>query len=171
MAEYVVSIEGAPRGTYTKVRGVLGDPDSWDYAKPEFTFTGSSETLETVLAFAGVTLVAGELESESEPEPEPELIVEVEEVPVAISASLPSPEPAPPPTPEPEPEPEPTPEPKEPAKPNWIGWRLWAGGTLVTRGSLAPQEDATGVYDRFRDLEGVTHAEVSDGETVVKHPA
>ena len=87
MPTYIVSIEDAPTGTYTKVRTILGDPKVWDYNKPHFTFEGDDDLLAAVLTVEGVSIVGADHGPAEKPEPAP--------------APAPAPEPAPEPAPAP----------------------------------------------------------------------
>lgn len=68
MAKFVVSIEGAPTGTWTKVKSLLGEPETWEYEKPNFTFDEDVTRLAAVLELEGVSLVTGPVEVEGEVE-------------------------------------------------------------------------------------------------------
>lgn len=68
--KYIVTIEGAPSGTWTRVKTILGDVD-WEYEKPEFSFPADDALLDQILSVEGVELIVGAPPT-PEPEPEPE---------------------------------------------------------------------------------------------------
>lgn len=94
MPTHTVSIADTPSGTYTKVRTLLGDPESWDYKKPLFIFEGDAALLAAVLGVEGVQLVSSVAPAVPEVvEPEPEVVepevVEPDPVPTPAPAAAP----------------------------------------------------------------------------------